>query len=353
MLFTQRIGQWELANLSRRLATGLEGGVEARRVFGREADGRSSSALRRRMADMSVALGRGASIYDALETTGKFFPPLFREMVQVGEQTGHSAEVFRHLAEHYENQVKLRRMFLSNITWPMVQLTSAVCIVGALIWAMGLLPPVADPRRPGRPQPLDLLGFGLIGTPGLVKYAMFVAAAVAVFAIFIQAMRRGAFWIRPIQRLALRIPVLGRTLQVLSLARLAWSLELTYGSGMDLLRAVPLALRTMQNAYYTDHIDEVQASIRRGQEIHEALSATGVFPADFLDALEVGERSGRLTETLHTLSDQYQDQAQRALAALTTIAGFLVWAMVAGLIVLVIFRLFSFYVSQLQAAAGG
>jgi type IV pilus assembly protein PilC len=350
MLFDQRIGQNELANLSRRLATGLEGGVEARRIFKREAEGRSSRALRRRMNDVSVAVAGGSTIYDAVEATGNFFPPLFREMVQVGEQTGHSAEVFRHLAEHYENQVRLRRMFLSNITWPMVQLTAALCVVGVLIWAMGFLPPMQDPRHPGKSQPLDLLGFGLIGTPGVVRYAMYVAAAVAVIAILVRALQRGVFWIRPLQRLVLRVPVLGRTLQVLSLARLAWSLELTYGSGMDLLKAVPLAMRTMQNAYYTDHIEQIQLAIRRGQEINEAMSATGVFPPDFLDAMEVGERSGRLTETLNNLSDQYQDQAHRAMAMLTTIAGFLVWALVAGLIVLVIFRLFGFYIGQLKAA---
>jgi type II secretory pathway component PulF len=143
--------------------------------------------------------------------------------------------------------------------------------------------------------------------------------------------------------------LIGRTLQVLSLARLSWALELTYGSGMDLRRALPLALKTMQNAYYTDHIDQVSASIRRGEEIHEALAATGVFPPDFLDALAVGETSGRLTETLSNLSEQYQDQARRALQALTQIAGFAVWAFVASLIVVVIFRIARVYIGQIEA----
>ncbi|HWB00807.1 MAG TPA: type II secretion system F family protein [Pirellulales bacterium] len=348
MFFSARIGQNELANLSRRLAISLESGVEVRRVFQREAEGRSARAVRRRMNEISVELGRGTSLYDAIEATGNFFPPLFREMVQVGEQTGHSAEVFRQLADHYEHQVSLRRMFLSNITWPVIQLTAALTVIGLLIWAMGFLPPMPDPKRPGRTVPLDLLGFGLIGTPGLVRYVTFLAIVAVVFALLVQAMRRGVFWVRPLQRLVLRLPVIGRTLQVLSLARLAWSLELTYGSGMTLLKALPLSLRTMQNAYYSDHIPDVTLAIRQGREIHESLTETRAFPADFLDAIEVGERSGRLPETMATLSRQYQDQAQRALAALTTIAGFCVWALVASLIVFVIFRLFSFYIGQIN-----
>jgi type IV pilus assembly protein PilC len=348
MIFSDRIGQLDLANLSRRISTGLEGGVEARRVFAREAEGRSSRSVRRRMGEISIAVGRGSSIYDAVEATGSFFPQLFREMVQVGEQTGHSAEVFDHLAEHYENQVRLRRMFLSNITWPMVQLGAALGVVGMLIWIMGILPPMPVAR--GKPaQPLDLLGFGLVGEEGLIRYVAILACVFVAFFVLVQAVRRGVFWVRPLQRLVLRLPVIGRTLQVLSLARLSWALELTYGSGMDLLRALPLALKTMQNAYYTDHIFQVSASIRRGEEIHEALAATGVFPPDFLDALDVGETSGRLTETLNNLSEQYQDQARRALQALTQIAGFAVWAFVAALIIVVIFRIARVYIGQIEA----
>ncbi|HEX4128965.1 MAG TPA: type II secretion system F family protein [Pirellulales bacterium] len=350
MIFSPRIGQQELANLSRRLAISLESGIEARRVFDREAHGRSSPGVRRQLNEISTAVARGSSIYDAIQATGNFFPPLFREMVQVGEQTGHADQVFLHLADHYENQVRLRRMFLSNITWPMVQLAAALSVVGLLIWVMGFLPPQPDPHHRGPPQPLDLLGFGLIGTEGLIRYVTILGIVAVVLVVLFQALRRGVFWVRPLQRLVLRTPVVGRALQTLSLARLAWSLELTYGSGMDLLKAIPLALRTMQNAYYSDHIDEITSVIRRGQEIHEALSVTGVFPADFLDAIEVGERSGRLPETMNTLSRQYQDQSQRALMALTTIAGFLVWALVATLIVFVIFRLFSFYIGQINEA---
>jgi hypothetical protein len=75
-----------------------------------------------------------------------------------------------------------------------------------------------------------------------------------------------------------------------------------------------------------------------GREIYEALSDTGVFPREFLDTLEVGERAGRLPESMAILSRQYQEQARRSMATLTVLAGFGVWAMVAALIILMIFR---------------
>src|SRR5581483_520048 len=137
MLFSARIGQTDLANLCRRLAIALSSGVDIRRVFTREAEGRTRPALRKKLDEISFKLKQGSSLSEAVNATGEYFPPIFREMVNVGEQTGHSAEVFKNLADHYENQVRLRRMFLSSITWPIIQLTAALSVIGLLIWFIG------------------------------------------------------------------------------------------------------------------------------------------------------------------------------------------------------------------------
>jgi type II secretory pathway component PulF len=94
--------------------------------------------------------------------------------------------------------------------------------------------------------------------------------------------------------------------------------------------------------------------VTSGQEICEVLSRTGAYPRDFLDTLEVGERSGRLPESMRILSEQYQDKARRALATLTMAAGFLVWALVAVIIIVMIFRLFTLlYLGPIQDALEG
>jgi type II secretory pathway component PulF len=340
MLFTARIGQKELSQLCRRLATGLEAGLDVRRVWSRETTGRQSPALRRRLEQVSDAVNGGDTLTDALAQTGKFFPNLFLELVAVGEQTGKLAEVLKRLAEHYEHQLKLRRAFLSAIAWPMLQLGAAICIIGLLIFVMGFITS-ADGK------PIDILGFGLVGASGVTIYFTIIFAIAAAVALTIRAVRRGLAWTRPVQHLVLQIPVLGAQLQTLSLAQLAWTMHLTFDAGMDLLPALPLCLRSTGNARYTDHINEVLSAVRSGQEISEAFTDTRAFPRDFLDTLEVGERSGRLPETMAILSEQYQDQAQRTLAALTVIAGFGVWAIVAIIIVLMIFRLAMFYIGMI------
>ncbi len=343
MLFSSRIGQKELARLCRRLGTGLEAGIEMRRVWTRETSGSLPAALRRNLEGISGAVNRGETLSDALAETGSFFPGLFRELVAVGEQTGKLAEVLKRLAEHYEHQIKLRRAFLSAIAWPMLQLCMAIGIIGLLIFLMGALELKTEDGKQ-----IDILGFGLIGASGATIYFTVIFAIAAAIAVTLKAIRRGMVWTRPVQHLLLQLPVLGRQLQTLSLAQLAWTMHLTFDAGMDLLPALPLCLRSTGNARYTDHINEVLTAVRSGQEISEAFTDTRAFPREFLDTLEVGERSGRLPETMAILSDQYQDQAQRTLAALTALAGFGVWAIVAILIIIMIFRLAMFYIGMIS-----
>lgn len=338
-----RIGLRALAGLCRRLSTALEAGIDVRRVLGREASGRGGGVLRRQLERIRERVDRGETVARGIEAAGDYFPPLFRDLVAVGEQSGHLPETLRQLAEHYEHQLELRRTFLSSITWPLIQLTVAVSVVGFLIWIMGMIQVVGG-------KPVDILGLGLIGTEGLVAYLGFVAVVAAVGIAIAQGIRRGMLWVRPLQSLAMRVPVLSQVLETLALARLCWTMNLTFHTGMPVLQAVPLCLKSTNNVWYTWHTEAIVGQLRAGEELSEAFAATRAFPTDFLEALDVGERSGRISETMALLANQYRDRARRALTTLNVLAGFVVWAVVAALIVALIFRLFSFYIGAINDA---
>lgn len=344
MIFSPRIGLRELAGLSRRLALALEAGIDVRRVFQREAGGSGSRALRANLGELQLSIAAGHSLTDALARTGEYFPPLFREMIEVGEESGHLTEVLRQLAEHYEYQLKLRRAFLASLAWPAMQLFAAVMIVGLLIWILGLIGSVTGS------EPVDMLGLGLVGNRGVVIYFSLVGLVVLAGMLLYAAARRSVAWTWPLQRLASKIPVLGPSLQTLALARLAWALHLTLGTGMSLRKALPLCLRSTGHVAYMQQGDQVVRTVTRGEEISEALARTGTYPAEFLEQIEVGEQSGRLPEAMATLSTQYREHAQRVLGALTMLAGFAVWGLVALLIIIVIVRLFMFYVGTINEA---
>src|SRR4051812_30726996 len=101
MIFSPRLGLKPLAQLSRRLSTSLEAGLDARKVWQREAE-RAHGVRRAKFQQVSTLLAAGESTADALATTGKYFPETFRELSNVGEQAGRLSEVYRQLADHYD-----------------------------------------------------------------------------------------------------------------------------------------------------------------------------------------------------------------------------------------------------------
>lgn len=345
MWFAPRVKTKPLAEFLRRMAISLEAGIDLRTALANEAR-RSSPALRGRIESIRLNIDSGWTLAEAVRATGEYFPMLLRELIAVGEQTGHLPEVLYQLTEHYDQQIALRRTFLRAIVWPMMQLVVALTVVGLLIVVMGFIEAVNGAR-------VDILGFGLVGTPGLIVYLLFLSAIAAAIYVAYRAIAAGKLWIAPVQRLVLNLPKLGSALRTLALARFAWTLQLALEAGMELKRALSLALDSTRNIEFIDERDRILRVIQRGDTIHEALDKSNVFPKELLDAVQVGEESGRLVETLAIVSRQQLEEARAALSILTRLASYAVWLLVALLIISLIFRIAGFYIGTLRAAAGG
>lgn len=344
MLFSPRISTRELAQLCRRLSIALGAGIDIRTIWAREVE-RAKGNTRTQLAVISRSINQGESLRDSLNATDDYFPVLFREMVDVGEHIGKLDAIFARMADHYQERLALRRRFLAAIAWPLVELAMSIAAIGFLIWIMGVI-------RESTHGNIDPLGFGLYGNRGLLVYLTFIIVLAVIIWLTIQAIGRGLAWTRPIHRVVMNLPVLGKAIETLALARLAWSLSITVASGMEIRRALKLSLAGTNNAKYTDQINNVDGEIERGNSIYEAFTEAGCFPADFLDAVAVGEQSGNLDESMAGLSRQYQDQAQFALKTLNTVAAFLVWLIIAAIIITMIFRLAFSYLGAINQAAG-
>lgn len=332
-----------LAELCHRLAVETESGIDIRRTCQREAE-MAQGRARQHFESVRDAVQSGDSLTSAFARTGNLLPSLFLEMTHVGEQTGTLGRVMRRLESHYRRQVQAQRLFLGAIAWPLFELAAAILIVGILIWVLGII----AQRNNGRP--IDILGLGLVGNRGLIIYINFVIAIGLCITGLVIAIRRGALWTRPLQRAAMRLPVIGKALERISLARLAWALHLTLNVEMDLRRLVPLALRTTGNDFYIQHTNAIVADIARGDPLHVAFAHTRAFPADFIDALTVAEESGRVVESMERLSNRYEEEAELAIRTLSVAFGWLIGFCVMALIVLLIFRLAGFYIGAINDA---
>lgn len=335
-IFASRIGLKPLAAFCRRFATSLSAGLDILGTVEREATSHAPRDLRHQMAlihhDVRIS---GLSFAEAVANTGSFFPPVFRELVAVGEETGQLPETLRRLADNFEYRIRMRRTLLAGSFWPLLQGAAALFIISMIILVQGFLPKDANGNE------VDLLQLGLSGMDGFLIY--WAVVGVAVFLLFLlgRAVMRGAFWTRPLQKILLRIPVLGTFLEAVAMGNLAWSLSLTMNTSLDLRRSIPLSLNATNNAQYKEVIPEIVEGATSGLSLYESFSDTHAFPGEFLDVLQVGEESGQLPEAMHNFSERCRETAETLLHRLAIIGGVMVAMLIGGLILLVIFRMLS------------
>lgn len=331
-----------LAEFCRRGATSFRAGLDVRQMFQREA-GIGPPGQRQRMADISRRVDAGETVGEALAAQ-KYFPPLAIEMINVGEQTGKLERVLKQLAEHYENLLSLRRVFLMGLAWPLIQLFISIVVVGFLIWILGVITDM-NPGSGG----VDMLGIG-IGARGLRNYLMILIAGGLIIGVPIVMVQQGFLWTAPLMSIMLRIPLVGPCLRYLALSRVAWALSMAIDAGMSAIASLRLALRASQNIYYESAWPAVEEALERRCPMADALRASGRFPEEFLMILDTGELSGMVSETLDHHAADLRERAQGLLRTLTVLAGTACSLLVMGIIGFVVLRMGMAYIGILNDA---
>jgi len=343
MLVRRHLPDAFLADMLGRLATALGAGIDLRRAWAGET-ARAPKRWRPAMDAVARALTDGAGLGAALAAAGAAFPPFVRGMVAVGDETGHEPETLRDVSETLRAGIRARRALRQSLAQPAFQLIVAVIVVGILIFIAGLL-------RDAAGRPIDLLGTGLAGPEGLVKYLAILAALAA--AVWIGARSIASRWRGGglVRRLVSLVPVVGPAASAAEAA--AWCRAASLASAAGLPAGRLVALTAVVAPGLALDADAVEETLRGGATLADVLHGSGRFPRRLVETVDVGELTGTTAETLGRLADDFDDEARRGLAAAARGAGFLVWLAVAGLIALVVFRIFSSYLGMIQDAAKG
>ena len=138
MIFASRVPPRTLAIVSRSLATMLESGIQIRKAIGIASKKAMHAPTKKVLREISDAIQGGSDISQALREHGNFFPTLFIEMVTMAEETGSLPEVLRHLAEHYEANIRMKKNLIGSLIWPVFQLVAAVFVIAILILVLEL-----------------------------------------------------------------------------------------------------------------------------------------------------------------------------------------------------------------------
>lgn len=336
-----------LAVFCKSLGTMLHAGVPLLKALDTLSRKTGDARCRRNTAELHDAVKQGVDLARAMRGLGKYFPELTVDMVAVGEQTGQLPEVLDGLANHYENNVRLKRTFMTMITWPAIQLFAAILIVGFLIWILGAI----AQSRGG--QPIDMLGWGLTGTSGaLTWFALTFGAIFSVFTLYYvvaHLFRQKRF----LDRLLLAVPVVGGCMRSFAIARFSWAFAMTQQTGMRIAPCLDASFKATGNGAFAGVSRDVQEMVLSGSELSAALDDSRLFPEDYLQMVQVAETSGTVPETLSRLSPQLEEQARRSLQVLAATVAWLVWVAVAIFIIFIIFSVVMQYVNMINDAASG
>jgi type IV pilus assembly protein PilC len=341
MLFSARLPVSSLIELCRALRHNLSAGLTLRDVFRQQA--RQGTGPVRPLAErMRRVIERGEDLETALMQESKSFPPLFLALASVGERSGNLPEVFAALEKYYIMQQRMWRQFISLSIWPAFQLIAAIFVIAAMLLLIGILNPQAqgafhfDPLGIGT-GPKAALRFLLVcfGSIGLLIGGYFLAT---------RSLRHRA----AVDRVLLRIPVVGRCLEALALSRFTLSLQLTMDTSIPAWEALDRSLKATGNGAFMAVSDVVQQGVRGGDSVSEALKSAHLFPEEFIHILSTAEETGQIPEMMRHQAEYYEEEASRRLILLTRAAGFGIWFVVACLIVWVIFRMFLFYLGMLD-----
>ena len=336
-MFAPRVSTKQLALLCRSLGVGLQAGVPVVKAITTSSRKSSDRRLRAVMEEVVDDIKSGETLTAAIDAHEQYFPDLFVDMISVAEQTGTLPEVLLSLSEHYENNIRLRKEFVSQITWPAIQLVAAILVIALLIFILGII------SDQGSGVDLDILGWGLLGASGAVKWLLGWVAAAFLGWFTYRMVSTSIVGRKVIHRFLMNIPVVGNCLRNFAIARFSWAFHLTQSSGMPIDDSLDASLTATSNGAFDAAAPSIVADVMAGETLSDALQNSNLFPDEFINIVHVSETSGTVPEALDRLSPQFEEDARRSLKALTTVAAWGVWLCVAGFIIYVIFKIILWY----------
>lgn len=307
----------DLALMTRQFATLLVAGlplVEALSVLVDQAEKKPVKGL---FADIREQIRGGKSLSAVLEMHEKDFSPIYVHMVRAGEASGALDQILFRLAEFLEKQLALKNKVTNAILYPALML-----IVGAsvLFFLMTFVVPKITAVFVSMKQALPWPTVALMSVSGFfADYWMVVVGLLVGGGFFVRRFVRTETGRTFADRLILRLPLIGDVARMVSISRLTGTLATMLASGVQLLDALDVSKRVMNNRVLEATVEGARQNIREGETIADPLKRSGEFPALVTHMIAVGERSGEMEEMLRRVSQIYDGEVERVITRLTSL----------------------------------
>jgi type IV pilus assembly protein PilC len=259
----------------------------------------------------------GSSLADAMKKHPKVFDALYTNMIAAGEAGGILDTILKRLAIYIEKNVKLKQQVKSAMIYPVAVIVIAAAVVAVILWKV--IPTFAT-MFAGLGAELPLPTRVVIWlSDTLVRFLPFIVVGLGALVFAVRQYYGTDGGRHTIDRLILKMPVLGMIMRKIAVARFCRTLSTLISSGVPILDGLEITAKTAGNAIVEDGIMTTRKSIERGETVSAPLKETGVFPAMVTQMIGVGEATGALDTMLAKIADFYEEEVDAAVAGLLTL----------------------------------
>ncbi len=299
-----------------------------------------NKVLRDTVGDVKNSVEAGSTFSDALKRHPKVFDELYINMIHAGEVGGLLDTILTRLAKHIEKAMKLKSQIKSAMVYPSAIVGVAVIVISVLmVWVIPVFAQMfleMSGGKIGLPGPTQLV----IDISNFFQSYWYIMGGVLVGVMIGIKRYYGTVKGRVvIDRLLLKIPIVGDLIRKASVAKFTRTLGTLITSGVPLLEGLSICAKTSGNKVIEEALMNARVSISGGKTISEPLAKCNVFPKMVTHMIAVGESTGALDAMLGKIADFYEDEVDQAVDTLTsllepimmvvlgTVIGFIVIAM--------------------------
>ena len=328
----------DISIFSRQIATMMKSGVPMVQAFDIIAGGQRNVRMKNMLLDVKTAIEGGNSLNEALARHPVQFDELYRNLVKAGESAGVLDTVLDTVATYKERMEAIKSKIKKAMFYPAMVLSVAVIVsLVLLIFVVPVFSKVFKDAGAAMPAFTQMIinASDFVKNDGIFILVVLVAIIVGLVMLY----KRSTAFAQALDRMSLKIPIIGNILRESAIARFARTLGVTFKAGVPLVEALDAVAGATGSVVYGNAVRQMREDISVGHKLELAMRQTDLFPNMVVQMTAIGEESGALDTMLYKIAEFYEEEVNNAVDTLSTlleplimvIIGILVGGMVIGL----------------------
>ena len=331
-----KIKTGDIAIFSRQLATMLAAGIPLVQAFEIVGNGHENPAMQKLILAIKGDVEGGSSLAESLAKHPLYFDDLFVNLVESGEQAGALETLLEKIATYKEKTEAVKKKIKKALTYPAAVIV--VAFVVTIILMIFVIPAFEDLFK-GFGADLPAFTRLVIDASQFIRdkgwaLAILASGGVATFFYFKKRSKPMRHWL---DRMSLKIPIIGPILKKAAIARYARTLSTMFSAGVPLVEALESVAGATGNIVYEVGVLRMRDEVSTGQRLQQAMENTDLFPNMVIQMIAVGEESGSLDEMSAKVADFYEEDVDNAVDNLSSLLEPMIMAilgvLVGGLVV--------------------